>query len=168
MYTTHRDTSWVAGQFEPLRCRKNLSFSHHVETRRQDTRYANDDFAQLVDDIRQHGQLEPITLHEGKVVDGAHRYRACCDLGIEPKTRQWDGRGSLVEYVVSMNARRRHLTPSQAAVVALDILPLLEGEARVRQATSTGGARPQLTQRIAEGDEGEARDKAAAFTARSD
>ena len=87
----------------------------------------------LVEDIRQNGQIEPIWTYEGKIIDGRNRYRACRELGIEPKYREWDGDGSLVQFVVSLNLYRRHLTSSQKAVVAVDILPMLEAEARGRQ-----------------------------------
>jgi hypothetical protein len=45
--------------------------------------------------------------------------------------------GSPVEWVISTNLRR-HLTASQRAVVALDILPLLEREAKERQRLGPG------------------------------
>ena len=35
--------------------------------------------------------------------------------------------------VVSLNLKRRHLTSSQKAVIALEALPMLEAEARERQ-----------------------------------
>ena len=31
------------------------------------------------------GQLQPIAVWQGHVIDGAHRYRACLELGIEPE-----------------------------------------------------------------------------------
>src|SRR5947209_7185626 len=36
-------------------------------------------------DIKRNGLRDPITTHEGKVVDGAHRLRACRELGIVPR-----------------------------------------------------------------------------------
>jgi len=66
-----------------------------------------------------------------------------------------------VNFVVSVNLHRRHVNASQRAVVALRILEYEEEEARKRQATSTGGADPQLTEKFPEAEKGEARQKAA-------
>jgi hypothetical protein len=49
--------------------------------------------------------------------------------GVAPRFTEWPGGGSPVEWVIATNLHRRHLTASQRAVVALDILPLLEREA---------------------------------------
>lgn len=92
----------------------------------------------LVSDIAEHGQHEPIWLHpDGRIIDGRNRYRACCDLGLVPERKTWDSKGSLVAFVVSLNLHRRHLTSSQRAVIALDVLPMLEEEARARQGQRT-------------------------------
>lgn len=92
-----------------------------------------EDFEKLKNDIEQNGQLEPIWLHpDGRIIDGRNRHRACLDLDIMPHFKTWDGDGSLVSFVVSLNLHRRHLTSSQRAAVALDILPMLEDEARER------------------------------------
>lgn len=92
-----------------------------------------DEFSALVEDIRANGQRQPIYLHDGKIIDGRNRYRACQQLGIEPDTRTWDGAGSLVSFVVSLNLQRRHLSSSQKAIVAMDVLPMLEAEAEERR-----------------------------------
>lgn len=94
---------------------------------------SDDEFAALVEDIRANGQRQPIYLHDGKIIDGRNRYRACQQLGIEPDVRTWNGAGSLVSFVVSLNLQRRHLTSSQKATVAMDVLPMLEAEAKERQ-----------------------------------
>lgn len=100
---------------------------------------AGDEFAALRQDIAENGLREAIWLHpDGRIIDGRNRYLACVELGIAPAYRTWDGRGSLVTFVVSLNLHRRHLTSSQKAVIAHDILPMLEAEARVRYAETVG------------------------------
>ncbi len=81
---------------------------------------ADEDFAQLKADIALHGQREPIIVHEGMVLDGWHRYRACTELGAEPKKFTFDAKADPVAFVLSQNLHRRHLSASQraAAVVA--------------------------------------------------
>lgn len=90
------------------------------------------EFQGLVADIRSNGLKEPIWTHQGKIIDGRNRYRACQTLGIKPRLREWDGKGSLVGFIVSMNLARRHLTSSQKAVVALEIERELAKESRKR------------------------------------
>lgn len=77
------------------------------------------DFLALKDDIEVNGQREPVLLYEGMVLDGWHRYRACCDLGLKPTQFTYND-GDPVAFVKSQNLHRRHLTASQraAAVVA--------------------------------------------------
>jgi len=114
-------------------------------------------------DIACNGQIEPIWTHQGKIIDGRNRYRACMDLGITPHFKEWSGNGSLVAFVVSLNVMRRNLTSQQRAVISLDILPILEAEAKARQVTSTGGNSPQLTEKVPEAEKGEAREQAASL-----
>lgn len=122
---------------------------------------SGDEYEQLKADIAANGQLEPIWLHpDGRILDGRNRYVACRELGIEPRFRRWDG-DSEVSFVISLNIHRRHLTSGQRAAIAADVLPVLEAEARARQATSTGGAAPQLKEKIPEAGTGQSRDLAA-------
>lgn len=83
----------------------------------------------LTADIEAHGLREPIVLHEGKLVDGRHRLAACAFAGVEPRFVEWDGNGSLVEFVWSKNFHRRHLSPSQLAAIAAEKAVALEREA---------------------------------------
>ena len=94
-----------------------------------------EDFAELVADIRDHGQQEPILLHpDGTILDGRNRYRACRTLEIEPVMRAWEPNGdSEVSMVLSLNLQRRHLTSSQRACVAVAVLPHLEEQAKARE-----------------------------------
>ncbi len=47
--------------------------------------------------------------------------------GIKPAFREWDGKGSLVSFVVSLNLHRRHLNESQRAMVAAKIANIQRG-----------------------------------------
>ena len=44
--------------------------------------YTKDGFDELQKDIEAKGQLVPIILREGKILDGRHRHQACVELGI--------------------------------------------------------------------------------------
>lgn len=93
-----------------------------------------EEYENLKADIAANGLREPIWLHEGKIVDGRNRHRACLDTGTPPRYRTWDGNGSLVAFVVSLNLQRRHLTSSQKAVVALEVEKALAEEATAKEA----------------------------------
>ena len=89
------------------------------------------EFDELRADIEANGQLEPIITCQGLILDGRHRARACQGLGLAVSSREWAGEcGSPLEYVLSHNLRRRHLTSSQRAMLALELLPELEERAR--------------------------------------
>src|SRR5262245_36424859 len=103
----------------------------------------------LAEDIKAYGLREPITLYEGKILDGRNRARACQLAKIKPRYREFKGNSPLA-FVISENLHRRHLTASQRACCALETLQPFEKEAKERQRTSTGGAKPQLKQQIAE------------------
>ena len=45
---------------------------------------ADQELEALADDIRQHGQREPVLMYEGKVLDGWNRVRACRLIGRKP------------------------------------------------------------------------------------
>lgn len=94
---------------------------------------SDDEFRGLKDDIEANGQREPVWTHDGKVIDGRNRLRACEELGITPKLQEWDGKGSLVGFVVSLNLHRRHLSSGQRAACGTDIEERLAVEAKDRQ-----------------------------------
>jgi hypothetical protein len=92
------------------------------------------EFSELKADIAKNGLKLPIWLHEGKIVDGRNRYKACLEVGGNVERFQdWDGVGSLVEFAASLNLQRRNLSQSQKAIAAQACLPLLEAEAKARQ-----------------------------------
>lgn len=76
------------------------------------------EFDALRDDIRANGLRQPIVLHDGRILDGGNRYRACIEAGVRPTFVEFAG-GSIVAFVLSANLHRRHMTPGQqAAIVA--------------------------------------------------
>ena len=78
---------------------------------------------QLVRDIRERGQLEPIIVYKGLILDGQNRYKACKIVGIKPRIEEFDAKlakRSPEEFVLSRNLRRRHLSGGQKAAIALD------------------------------------------------
>jgi len=81
------------------------------------------EFDDLVEDIKRHGQLEPIVVHENKILDGRNRFRACKKAGIAPKIEKWIKQPGSTEmsYIVSQNLHRRHLNDGQRAMIAVDI-----------------------------------------------
>ena len=96
------------------------------------------ELTELAQDIDKKGLLEPVVLYEGKILDGRNRYEACDMCRVNPSFTEYTG-DDPVGFVLSKNLTRRHLTASQKAVVALDLVPLFEEEARKRQATSGPG-----------------------------
>lgn len=94
---------------------------------------STEEFRALVTDIKEHGQREPIWTYRGEVIDGAHRLAACKELGVKVRSQEWDGKGSLTAFVLSLNLHRRHLSQGQKAMVGAEALPLFEAEAKARQ-----------------------------------
>jgi ParB-like chromosome segregation protein Spo0J len=92
----------------------------------------SEEFVALCDSIRSIGQRDPITLFEGQILDGRHRYRACGEVGVEPEYELYDGEEPHL-FVLGRNVARRHLTPSQTAMAAADVLAVFEGEAERRK-----------------------------------
>ena len=72
-------------------------------------------YRELVEDIRRNGQREIITLCDGMILDGRNRYRACIEIGIEPKTRTFDG--DPWSFAWSLNGMRRDLVAEQRYLI---------------------------------------------------
>lgn len=99
---------------------------------------AEAELKELADDIKKRGLLTPIVKHQNKILDGRNRLAACKIAKVEPRFIEWEGQGSPTEWVIATNLFRRQLTASQRAVVALDLLPMLEKEAKERLRRSRG------------------------------
>ncbi len=126
---------------------------------------AGKEYDDLLADIRTNGLRNPITLFEGKILDGRNRYRACLEAGIEPQFTLFNGTAQQAsDYGWSENNHRRHVTPSDRAA-ALELMrrydatlqkrvEQIKEEAKERKwgaGKHAGRGRPkQLTQTIGE------------------
>lgn len=105
-----------------------------------------DEFTSLVEDIKEQGLLEPITLLDGKILDGRNRYRACLEAGETPvfvaygdksayenfpyEVEVFGGLDDPASFVMSRNIMRRHLTTSQRALLAVKLKKIFQEEAK--------------------------------------
>jgi hypothetical protein len=118
---------------------------------------SEEELAELGRDIALHGQLEPIVLYQGKILDGVNRYRACRRMNREPWTIEFNQervKRIPEEYVIAANVQRRHLTPAQRAAIAVEWAERVEQDwsegrsntivARVDK-TGVQGGRPKTT-----------------------
>ena len=79
------------------------------------------ELAELTNDIRENGLIQPIMLFEGQVLDGWHRHQACIKAGVEARFTDFTGTDPR-RFVLSLNLNRRHLSGSQkaGAIVAVN------------------------------------------------
>lgn len=113
---------------------------------------SGEDYDRLRDDVAASGLLEPITLYEGKVLDGIHRQKVCDEAGVEPRYEQFTG-DDPARFVFSRNLARRHLSKSQAGMVAADLLPRFEtrgGNHKAKKQSGTNATLPRTVEEAAE------------------
>ena len=79
-----------------------------------------DEFAELVKDIAKRDLQQSITLYQGKVLDGWHRYNACLKAGKNPRFTDYKG-SDPVAFVRSANLHRRSLSPGQRALIEVEL-----------------------------------------------
>ncbi len=126
-----------------------------------------DEFSALKADIAAHGVLMPVWTWRGQLLDGRHRLQACEELAIPCPTREWDGDEDGIDaFVMSLNGKRRDLTASQRAMVAL----AFEARAAERAKERQEATRAKPGERIGGGtnattfaDTGKAREEAASL-----
>jgi site-specific DNA-methyltransferase (adenine-specific) len=130
----------------------------------------DDAAASLLADVKAHGLRERIKIWIDQdretlwLVDGRNRTRAAAAAGLKcDSVVEWvnfDDDAEVARYVFSLNLERRHLNTSQRSMAGARLAPMFEEAARARQATSTGGADPQLQAKLPEAGR-QARDDAA-------
>ena len=78
---------------------------------------ASGEFAEMKASIASVGQLQPIVVWHGQIIDGSQRYQACLELGQQPIYRFLDDDVDPIAYVIGANINRRHLDASQRAII---------------------------------------------------
>ena len=98
-------------------------------------------FDELVEDIRENGQQEPVTFYCGKVLDGRNRLKACEILDIEPEAVELDEAivTDPVAWVLSMNLHRRHLSETQREAIAAKVANLKHGDVKSQRDEGPNG-----------------------------
>jgi|SRR5262252_4929585 len=90
--------------------------------------------ASLTEDIRRFGLRTSIIVHEGKILDGVQREKACRAAHVEARYVDYEMipksslDGGPLAFVVSENLHRRHLTASQLRKLHRKLVPLIEKE----------------------------------------
>lgn len=74
------------------------------------------EFQALCDDVEARGVLMPVTLYQGKVLDGWHRYRAAEKTSTRFNEIEYKGKDP-AGYIASVNILRRRLSSLQRALV---------------------------------------------------
>lgn len=126
-----------------------------------------EEFASLKQDIATNGLTnDTITIYQGQILDGWHRYQACVSGSVTFTANQFTG-DSPITFVLS-NANRRNLTAGQKAALAVEVLPMLEEEAKQRMLATQNNNKSKTSQgKFALADKGQSRDKAATLTGAS-
>jgi len=98
---------------------------------------SEEDYHNLLEDIRQNGILQPIDItYNNVILDGHHRVKAAKELGIKevevriPELLYVDED----EYLISVAMNRRHLTEGQKAVLANEYRKILSEKAKKERA----------------------------------
>lgn len=103
----------------------------------------------LADSIKAHGLLEPIKVHDGKIIDGRNRMTACTLAGVQPQFKPAFVTGSAADYVFAVNDKRRHLTEGARQIAAGRYKELAAEEAKQRM---TAGKKSDPPATVPEGD----------------
>jgi len=112
------------------------------------------EFEELAGDIKRHGVRNPITVFDGRVLDGRHRLAIAAALKVPLRTVEFEGDETAArDEVISQNVQRRHLTITQRALIVQELfLPQAEAAAEQRERAGTlapSGARGKAREQAA-------------------
>lgn len=96
------------------------------------------EYEELREDIRRNGvRVRPVIDSDGLLVDGRNRVRACAELGLKVEFDSLPPDIDPLDFVISANIKRRHLSASQKAMFAEAVANLRPG--RPNKSGSTAG-----------------------------
>lgn len=81
----------------------------------------------LQESIKRLGQLVPIVMWRGEVIDGRKRLAACRTLGIEPVMMHIPDDATATDYAVALNLLRTQYSAAQRAMYAATLVTLAKG-----------------------------------------
>lgn len=112
--------------------------------------------AMLEQSILEDGCRDSIIVWNGTIVDGHNRYEICRKHGLPFNVvgKQFDDEESVIAWIKIHQASRRNLSMVERARLVLEGKETLAAKAKERQATSTGGAKPQLVPKLAQAEKG--------------
>lgn len=97
----------------------------------------DEEINKLAEDIKANGQRLSIVRCNGQIVDGRNRLRACLLAGVEPQIKDREDLNTdadVAKAITSMNIRRRHLSASERAAIAVELMTIIEkDEKKVEQ-----------------------------------
>jgi ParB-like chromosome segregation protein Spo0J len=108
------DLHTVSNSASPTRLR-NMNYQQHSLSAAFPS-MTDEEYQSLKDSIDVNGVLNPITIYEGMVLDGWHRYQAAMELGMDCPEAELEDWIDPKDFVLAQNKNRRHITMSQLAM----------------------------------------------------
>ena len=104
---------------------------------------SEDEYQRLERSILAEGVRDPIITWDGTIIDGHNRYRICQEHGIEFKTfsRSFASRDAAKIWIIENQFARRNLSTYDRGVLALQLEPLYQAEAKRRMSEGGGDKR---------------------------
>lgn len=113
----------------------------------------DEEFSQLVADIKANGLAEPVIMYEGKILDGRNRWLATQQLGVAHREIKFEDLKGVTDdpatFVWSSNVVRRHLTQGQIDLAAQALEELGWGGPRKMPVGISGEDKPKTREEIA-------------------
>lgn len=109
-----------------------------------------EDYQPFKESVRNRGVLEPLKVIGNKVIDGRHRLKAAKETGkkIVP-TVEANVDQDLPAYLLALNTNRRHLTPSQVAMLATGIYKAFQEKIKDEKSGAKVGPKKKAADELA-------------------